>query len=190
MTDLKEIFAPDVKDKHKGLSGHYKEALELETSPINELSPGVVVNDELIARQVHTPIHYDEDTNTLTPSALADVFNKGLSTDRLAYTTAEAFHAAGDAKVAADRKAKGTDQEYLGYVAAEVGLIRSLQDETEHDPETELKQVFGVYDSALPNWHTHADVLLLKSKKGEGKGPRKLKRQEMLTKAFGELVRK
>ena len=157
----KEIFALDA-DKCASLSSDYSNALELE-SEVSEGSPGVVANNEIIARQVHSPIHIDED-GELIPDFFNDAFDKGLSTNRLGYIDLPKFNQHGESKAERDRVSK-PNRVYHGYVTAEVGKVRAL-----FEGQIPLR-IYGVYDSALPTDASHADICCILPKDGSTTPP-------------------
>lgn len=56
--------------------------LTWESLSASEHSPGPVENDENLVRYWHNPIHYDQSTGLLTPTAVDDVASHGLSVNR------------------------------------------------------------------------------------------------------------
>ncbi|MDU6683842.1 MAG: hypothetical protein E6470_09525 [Enterobacteriaceae bacterium] len=151
MADLKKFFTDEQLSANKctAFSENYEEALALEAQSVAIGSPGVVLNSETVARQIFSPIHYDEDKNEIVAAAFSDVKDKGLSVNRLQHSSESIIHEAGIAKAERDRERR-PDREYIGFCMAEVGNIRSIEEAG--------TQIFTVYDSALPQANHHADV--------------------------------
>lgn len=170
------------------LAENYQIALNWEKESVSNHSPGQIAADELIARQVHSPIHIDNETNELTPAAYNDVFDKGLSTNRMSYLKNGTIHDLEEAKAEADRCKGKNDRRYIGYVAAEVRDIRSITDLGTNE------RLFGVYDTGVKDSPHHADICMIRPGVIHGndlpKKPLKKARRKLLKDAFGSLVRK
>jgi hypothetical protein len=187
MLSGKEIFeiagVPCNKSAELALNPEAAIALELES--VSSHSPRVVSSEEMVARQVYSPIHVDDDGVKITAAAFTDVGNKGLSVDRLSFVSLDDVSKAGNNKAETDRIA-GKDREYLGVSIAKVGDIRSIVDA--HDS----KRVYGVFDSALPHAVHHADVCCIVPEQDPsftpGKKVLKKARRRALQECFGAIT--
>ena len=157
MSEAKTFFENDELSTTKctHLAKDYAQSLAWEAESVSDLSPGIVANTEELARQIHSPIHIDKDTDVVKVTAFSDAFDKGLSTNRLQYVEEE-LHQIGESKAETDRQNRDPNREYVGFVSARVDSIRSLCDEG-----TE-QRTFGVYDTALESAHHHADICLIR----------------------------
>ena len=125
------------------LTKNYEQALEWEKESVSSHSYGIVKDDEILARNIFSPHHYDTETGEIKSLAFDDVLNKGLSVLRCSYTTNEEIIRIGEDK-------KKDTHEYLGYITIQAKCIR------EHI--IELKRSMAVYDTALEDLPTHADI--------------------------------
>jgi len=122
-----------------------------ELNSVSEHSPGIVTDDEDLVRAVFSPIHINEVTGELDPSAFSDVKDKGLSTDRESHTTRESIVNRANNKVEEDKASGKTDRELVGFVKACCADIRSIVDE-------ENERCFCVYDTGLADNSAHSDT--------------------------------
>lgn len=149
-------------DKCKKMHFDYVKAMQAEKVKMSEeYSPCVVAGNELLARVLISPFMYNLAGNELTPEAIADVFNKGLSVNRLNYMDSPSDNfKIGDDMVdewLGRSENKGKKRESPGYAVGNAEKLRRVT-----DPDVEpAKQIIGVYDSALPEASYHADVCLL-----------------------------
>jgi hypothetical protein len=186
MSEAKEFFGNEElsKDKCRRLAECPAKSLNWESESVSDHSPGVVENGEILARQIFSPIHIDTDDNTLTPAAFNDVFDKGLSVNRLSHSAENEIHEAGRSKAQKDRD-HGKVRQYLGFVDADCSDIRSIVDS--HDQ----KKVFGVFDTALPDAKNHADICLIRdavdANSGLSKRNLKSERRRLLQEQFGQI---
>lgn len=130
-----------------------------ETQGATPYSPGVVTNDEILIRQLFNPTHYDEATRQPRPSAFDDVSNKGLSVNRLAYTTLQAILDKGHEKAKRDSAnlLRGP-RELIGHCEFLTAHLRAIKDE-------QNRQAMAVYDTAKSDDVSHADVCLVRKGK-------------------------
>jgi len=150
MTEAQKFFSDSAiaKDKCKLLAEEYEESIRLEKEKVSLFSPENVLDYEDIARQIFSPIHIDQETQELNTLALDDMFNKGLSVNRLKLTLITDLHLKGEEKAENDRVVK-PDRTYVGMVQANVCDIRNVTDNV---------RWFTVYDTSLENDISHADV--------------------------------
>jgi hypothetical protein len=117
-------------------------------------SPGLVADSEDVARHICSPQHIDAATGEIQPNAFNDLFDKGLSVNRLQYADARRVHELGEQlvqnRIAAD-KSRNIERErkYLGYLAGNVGQARDLT--------LNGRRVICVYDTSLSENVAHAD---------------------------------
>lgn len=114
-------------------------------------SPGPVKDGERIVRTIYSPLHFED--GKLTPMAVSDAKDKGCSTDRIGYTTAEALVSKGMQTAKAANAAGRTLREFHSLCAANVCEVRALTHNS--------LRAFGVYDTANCENPAHADVCLL-----------------------------
>lgn len=148
------VFFENSQSISKKLANNQEKALEWEQIKTSKYSPGVVGNEEIIVRQIFSPIHFDEDTGDVKTAAFEDASNKGLSVNRLAHASSEEIHHLGEEKASTDRKLGKSERLYLGFVETDVENVRSdLEDNS---------RVFTVYDTALKETIHHGDVCIIK----------------------------
>ena len=71
------------------LTDNYEQSLEWEKESVSSYSCGIVEDNEILARNIFSPHHYDTDTGEINTLAFDDVLNKGLSVLRHSYTTSD-----------------------------------------------------------------------------------------------------
>lgn len=194
MEELRNLFSPlceksKATKKSKLLAENHAHALALELCSVSTFSPGTVSNQEIVARQIFSPIHLDEEDNTIKAAAFDDVSNKGLSVNRLSYTNEETIHSTGQAKASNDNnyainngQPSKANRSYIGYIVANVAEIRNYQDENH--------RIYAVYDSSLELAIEHADVCMIKHDTINPNGSKwvKMFRRKKLQEMFSELV--
>ena len=129
-----------------------KYAWQQETA--SRFSPLPVQDEESLIRQIISPIHLDNDSKTLKPTAFDDVFNKGLSVNRFNFITNEAqvIGAASLKTKAFNAINPAKPQRELHALTRFFAVnIRSLTD-------YENKFGLGIYDTALELDSSHADI--------------------------------
>ncbi|MBC7758268.1 MAG: hypothetical protein H7069_05390 [Phormidesmis sp. FL-bin-119] len=131
-------------------------AWELESA--SDYSLGVVEDQEMITRQIFSPIHVDEDGN-ITPAGLSEATTHGLSTNRLKYISELAVINKGIDKQNLDNQNPDRKpRNFIGITEFEVSQIREI---TDHLGVRGL----AVFDTALENDNSHSDVFCFTSKK-------------------------
>ncbi|WP_133510242.1 hypothetical protein [Candidatus Thiosymbion oneisti] len=148
-----------------------------ESESVSIHSPGPVDNPEKVARLIYSPLHTDEKTGKVTEAAFSDAKDKGLSVQRMAHATNTRIRTIGENKLARDHAQGKTDREFLGIVTGGVDSIRGL---THGNSE----RAFCVYDSALPDVPSHADVCQTTASRSEMKRARKKLRDLFSYKPF------
>ena len=159
------------KNKCEHLSKKQDIALRWEDSQSSVYSSEVVKDEEEIARLILSPIHIDKDTGDILPTAYDDVFNKGLSVNRLSmHESYSSIHQMGKEKEARDIE-RDPLRKYLGFTIANVEEIRRCKIETVRE--------FAVYDTALELVPCHADVCAI-NKSDKTLPPKAAKKQSRL----------
>lgn len=171
------------KNLCQNLSFNYEKALELENQSVSVHSPSIVTTDEDIARQIFSPRMIENDGITIKPTAFEDVSNKGLSANRLSYTSEDEIHSEGEIKAIKFALRTQKERGYEGFVTAQAGKIRQII-------EDDL-QIFAIYDTSLESDISHCDACLL-NHKGDGETSArnaKRKRRKKLQRLFGKLIK-
>ncbi|MEN8217983.1 MAG: hypothetical protein ABFS56_16770 [Pseudomonadota bacterium] len=114
-----------------------------EQHSVSSYSPGIVQDDEYLVRLIFSPTHFNEQTGKLKPFAFLDCKDKGLSVNRLQYTSVD------ELKQTAAFISCG--RQIVGVVVAQCADIRAIVDE-------ENQRAFCVYDTATKNNQSHADI--------------------------------
>lgn len=114
-----------------------------EQHSVSSHSPVVVQDDEYLVRLIFSPTHFNEQTGKLKPFAFFDCKDKGLSVNRMQYTSVE------ELKQTAAFISHG--RRIIGVVVAKCADIRAIIDE-------ESERAFCVYDTATKNNKSHADI--------------------------------
>lgn len=144
-----------------------------ELEPASAHSPGVVANDEQLCRQVLDPTHFDSVSGTIKPTFFDDASDKGASCHRLGFASPDSVRAMTVARAEAmnvNPPATGprTAIGYTTFGAEEVRSIRTAP----LTPAQEGRRGAAVYDTALPEDVSHADVCQLVAGRQEGKSVR------------------
>lgn len=111
-------------------------------------SPGIVSNDESLAKTVYYPGHVDDD-DRITPDAfsLEDLKTRGVSVDRLAHVDFAVMAEGGK------QRAERQDAEPRGYCEVLTADLRQIRDQ-----ETD-QRTLCVRDTALETDPAHADFI-------------------------------
>lgn len=140
------------------------EQLAWERLSVSAVSPGPVINNEVLCRQIVSPVHFDADANEIRPNLFEDVIGKGASTHRRSYISDERL-----VEIAQDRVAqqnlnppKTGPRTLIGYVSIEAAAVRTLRVDVEALRE---QQVLAVYDTGNAKDPSHADICLLRRQK-------------------------
>lgn len=123
-------------------------------------SPGPLQDEEWLIRAFDQPIHYRD--GEILPAAFTDVAVRGLSCNRLNYTSIEAALTRSSERVTqanARRAINGAERQTVAYATFSVAHLRSLMC---GDPP---RRGLAVYDTGLEDDPSHADVCLLVSGK-------------------------
>lgn len=152
MEDKANAFFKDdfiVQTKCIELSSIPEEAMAWEFIQVSEYSPGIVKDDETVARLLFSPHHIDKVTNDIQPVAFSDVFDKGLSVNRLKYISIGDMCKFGD-EMAKTMGKSNSEREFIAYMTGSVSEIRKQL--------AEGFRVFAVYDTSNESAIMHADV--------------------------------
>ena len=125
------------------LTENYEQSLEWEKESVSSHSCGIVKDEEILARNIFSPHHYDTETGEIKSLAFDDVLNKGLSVLRYSYTTSDEIISIGEDK-------QKETHEYLGYVTIQAKCIREYI--------IGLNRAMAIYDTALEDLLMHADI--------------------------------
>lgn len=130
--------------------------LSWERERCSGISPGPVRDDETLCRQVVNPVHVEKD-GSLKPTAFDDCMNKGMSVDREAHSDEGAVIARGLARARDTNErnlGSGRDPHDLHAIARFVaGNVRAHR--------FDGAQSLGVYDTALEDNISHADICMI-----------------------------
>ncbi len=141
-----------------------------EQDSVSSYSPGIVQDEEYLIRLIFSPTHFNEQMAQLKPFAFFDCKDKGLSVNRMQYTSVE------ELKQTAAFISHG--RQMVGVVIAKCGDIRAIINE-------ENERGFCVYDTATKNNQSHADICqAVACQDGSRKQGSKLRRK--LMKRFSE----
>lgn len=140
------------------LAKNYEQSLEWEKESVSTYSIGIVEDNENLARNIFSPIHFDKETASINSLAFNDIFDKGLSVLRLNYIDYEQVVSIGVEKVKNDLKNGKVDRQYKGYIFVEASKIR--------DCIFDFKRAMAIYDTALSNISSHADMCNISVTKG------------------------
>ena len=153
---IPEIIAIEILEK-KDIADYpkyLKNALALELIEVNELSPGIVENEEQIVRIIYDPFHIDKGTGELLATAFDDLLSKdgkpaiGLSINRLKYITLDEVSKKAKT-MAAEISLIRTARSYYGYTTLEVSKLRET---------VNGDKLFVVLDTAKEDDISHGDV--------------------------------
>jgi len=144
-------------------------AWELETA--SEYSPKTVSNEEVLCRQILSPVHYDRETNTFTTAAFADASSIGMSVNRLGYTSKEHIARMANDRVGQHNQSNPDKQRsFFGTIHFVCDDIRQITVQTEEDVNP--VRGFAVYDTALEQDRSHADICEIVKKKSHTRSVR------------------
>ncbi len=137
-------------------------AWELESA--SEYSPCPVTDEEILYRQILSPIHYDEETNTFTTAAFSDASSLGMSVNRIKYTSEDHISRMAINRVEQHNESNPNKQRsFSGTVCFVCGDIRQITVQNEDDVKP--LRGFCVYDTALEHDQSHADICEIVKKK-------------------------
>lgn len=118
---------------------------------MSDHSPGLVENDEPLVRTLYSPHQINRVTGEIKPAAFTDVLMRGLSLNRVQHISKSDLQAKIEAKVARDQDA-GSNKD--GFWAVAIAHCSDLRACTLDDGN----RAFCVYDTAMPEDISHADV--------------------------------
>ncbi|WP_126541261.1 hypothetical protein [Oharaeibacter diazotrophicus] len=121
---------------------------------MSRYSPGVVMDEEMIIRLVVSPADIHPTEDRIISSALSSAESFGLSTLRSRYATEVDIIETAEEVLARATKNSGSRRYLVGAFEAPVALFRRM------DANKKLTRVYGVYDTAMVNRRSHADVFM------------------------------
>ena len=139
------------QDKVKALN-EQEDRLKWEGLSASDYSPGIVDSGEVLCRILFDPIHFDQFTSTLKPSAFDDICNKGLSVNRVKHRGIAESLAAGAAQAETASRSR-TPRSLYGHLVALASELRSVA--------REGQRCLAIYDTAIPENPSHADVCMV-----------------------------
>lgn len=133
-----------------------------------DCSPGAVLDEEILCRQILHPVHVDKETGAVKPTVFDDVSSRGASVHRRGYISDAQMIATMNARVEASHIAspEAPKRSMVGYVPVSVQVVRSIKNPT---MDGGGRRQLGVYDTAKEDDPSHADICLLVSGKIESK---------------------
>lgn len=147
--------------------------LDETTSAVPSLSPGVVLDEEWLLRNIYDPDHVRNGKIHLTAVSLDDLKGRGFSVKRLQHVT-QAFVEA-DMAETLERPFDGKPRSFVGISRLKVYEVRDIK--------VDDSQVFVVIDTALPHNRGHASIYL--SNIAMSKGQARLMREKLLSMLSG-----
>jgi hypothetical protein len=125
----------------------YEELISLESIKYNRFSPGVVIDEEEIARVIFSPKHYDN--GEILATAFEQILtSQGMSILRLEYDFDSTL------KRTIKLLQKDDINNYIGYVSANVHDIRTIVYEN--------YRLFYILDTATSDRIGHADIFSIR----------------------------
>jgi hypothetical protein len=125
----------------------YDKLINLESVKYNGFSPGIVINEEEIARVIFSPKHYDN--GEILATAFEQILhNRGMSVLRLEYDFNTSL------KRTIELLQKDDVNNYIGYVSANVHDIRTIVYED--------YRLFYILDTATDDRTGHADIFAIR----------------------------
>ena len=131
-----------------------------ETVSVSQYSPGVVEDNEILIRQIYSPIHIDKQTGKILPLAFLDVQDKGMSVNRKIYSSIEELNKKVQYKLRLDEK-RGKGKGFEGIIYATCQDVRAIK-------TNDNLKAFCVYDTGNRNDISHADICQAKSSRVGG----------------------
>jgi hypothetical protein len=131
-----------------------------ETVSVSQYSPGVVEDNEILIRQIYSPIHIDKQTEKILPLAFLDVQDKGMSVNRKTYSSIEELNKKVQYKLRSDEK-RGKGKVFEGVIYATCQDVRAIK-------TNDNLKAFCVYDTGNKNDISHADICQAKSSRVGG----------------------
>lgn len=157
---LIEFFEQNTEGKKFKLLATKSEAelIALEKLTASRNSPGPVEDDEVVFHQILDPTNLTESRDGLSPKSFDTATGIGMSVNRLKYATLNEMKVLGEARAAAfnaNFPENPQPRSFWGLVPIDVAVVRSLVSKV-----TNTRGLF-VFDTALPNDISHADIAQL-----------------------------
>ncbi|WP_141753188.1 hypothetical protein [Duganella sp. HH101] len=131
-------------------------AWERESASVH--SPGPVEDPEVLYRQMLNPTHYDATNKILKATAFADTSDKGGSVNRANLQSYEEAVQAATVRVAQinERKPGGAKVDLWEIIELRCQDVRDIS--TLAQPDLPARRAFAVFDTALEDAPSHADI--------------------------------
>jgi hypothetical protein len=147
----------DNKEKCKLLQDISQDTLlNWEHEIASQYSSSPVGDEEILCRQILSPIHYDEDAKELTATAFDDASSLGMSVNRLDYTSVNNIAQAANCRVTSYNESNLKQRSFSGIVELNCDDIRKIT--VKENDSSPILRGFCVYDTALENDKSHADI--------------------------------
>lgn len=155
----------------------------------SEYSPKVVGNDEVLYRRLDNPIHWNSKKNTLNPTAIKEFSSRGMSVNRLSLTNrfellAMAYQEVHKKNALQAAKPNPVVRYLLGFAHLSCDEVRTMS--YSDDPTDRL---FAIFDTALEDTISHADVFRLGSSSFSDEEQETIARRNMWDYIKGRLIR-
>jgi len=133
---------------------HYREQFpncECENCSVSDYSPGPVQADEVLVRVVYSSKQLNAVTGQIDPVHLRhDVLKRGLSVNRRLHISEANLRAKIESRIARDKSEGKKSDDFHKVVITRCDAVRELA--------KERVRLFCVYDTALENDASHADI--------------------------------
>lgn len=170
-----DFFSEHIENKEKCKELQklpYSKLIEWECETASQHSPGPVDDKEILCRQIISPIHYDEEANALTAAAFDDVANKGLSVNRLSYTSNSDITRNAENRVENHNQHNSEEKKrrtFIGILQFNCIEIRSI---TVNVNVLTPVRGLAVFDTASEGDQSHADICQIVKGRAEGRSLR------------------
>jgi hypothetical protein len=131
-----------------------------ENVSVSQFSPGIVENNEILVRQIYSPIHIDEQPGRVNTFAFTDAQDKGMSVNRKTYSSREELNKKVQYKLKLDEE-QGKVRSFQGVIYATCHDVRAIK-------TNDNLKAFCVYDTGNKNDISHADISQATSSRLDG----------------------
>lgn len=145
-----------------------EDQLAWETESASLYSPQPITDSEVLCRHVLNPVHFDLQSNSITPTFFDDATGKGASVNRLLHTSIDQIREAAQARVDMINKnpPKSGLRQLIGYSNVTANEVRAIY------TGSPSRRAIAVYDTAKSDDPSHADICQLIKSKEQGKSVR------------------
>lgn len=171
MSNIKEVFLNKELSKEKVIELHkfeYEEILKCEKETVSTYSPGVISDEEVLARNIYSEhdLIVIDGIKSISETVFSDVVDKGFSIIRMSIANHEEVIGIGYNKLSMDIKSGKVGRGYLGYITAEANQIRNFFYEIKENSivtsnDNSEKRVFSIFDTADENLKYHGEICSL-----------------------------